>query len=487
MTKPLILFDLTRLLSASGRSAPTGIERVEYAYARWLLDSGSTHVRFVVTMSSSVRLIADTAVPAFLEKQLAIWADGAKGFTAAKAIENINRFLLGTGAPPAPKYGYMSPEERQQRRETQSLAATAAKPLTTWAQQMAANWAREPLGPLLRRHAGRRPIVYLRTSMDRMERPEPLAQLKEQPQLKMVTFCHDIIPLDYPEYVRPNAVKQYAERVQTMAQLSDGVILASKYNASRLSPLLFPHRPKLTVAPIGVDVAPLSACDSLPPLVNEPFFLVVSTIEARKNHFLLLNLWRRLVAELGVATPKLVIVGKRGWEAQTPLAILDRARELGPYVYEAGAVPDEAVNLLRRRATAVLMPSFVEGFGLPVIEALAVDTPVIASDIPVFRELVGNHAELLDPLDGPSWRRAILDYAKVGSARREAALTRARNYTQPSWSSHFTAVETFIDSVIGAPEPGFAEKARQALGSAPSFGYPGAAVAWNGRTDGRRA
>ncbi len=232
---------------------------------------------------------------------------------------------------------------------------------------------------------------------------------------------------------------------------------------------------------------PPSAHNALPPLADEPYFLVVSTIEARKNHFLLLNLWRRLVAEFGEATPKLVIAGKRGWEAQTPLAILDRARELGPYVYEAGAVPDEALNILRRQATAVLMPSFVEGFGLPVMEALAVDTPVIASDIPVFREFVGNHAELLDPLDGPSWRRAILDYAKTGSVRREAALARAKSYTPPSWSSHFTAIDGFIDSIIGAPEPSFAEKARQALGSAPSFGYPGAAVAWDGRSDGRRA
>jgi glycosyltransferase involved in cell wall biosynthesis len=486
MTKPLILFDLTRLLSATGRSAPTGIERVEYAYARWLLETSSAHVRFVVTMSSSVRLIADTAVPAFLEKQAAVWADGARGFSAAKAIANVNRFLFGTGAPPAPKFGYLSPEERQQRREIQSLASTAAKPLTNWAQQMASSWAREPLGPLIRRSALRRPVVYLRASMDRMERPEPLGQVKELANVKMVTFCHDIIPLDYPEYVRPVVVSQYAERVQTMAKLSDGIILGSKYNASRLAPLLFPHRPRMTVAPIGVDVPPPPR-EGMPPVADEPFFLVVSTIEARKNHLLLLNIWRRLVAELGAATPKLVIVGKRGWEAQTPLAILDRARELGPYVYEAGAIPDEALHVLLRRATAVLMPSFVEGFGLPVVEALAVDTPVIASDIPVFRELVGNFAELLDPLDGPSWRRAILDYAQPGSQRREAALARARAYSPPTWDTHFRAVEDLVSAVISAPALSLAERARQALGSAPSFGYPGAAVAWDGRSDGRRA
>nr|WP_232372363.1 glycosyltransferase [Acuticoccus mangrovi] len=201
----------------------------------------------------------------------------------------------------------------------------------------------------------------------------------------------------------------------------------------------------------------------LPDLVRTPYFLIISTIEARKNHLLLLNIWQRLVAEFGDAAPKLIIAGKRGWEAQTTLAMLDRARALDRHVYEAGAVPDEALDVLRRNATALLMPSFVEGFGMPVTEALAVDTPVIASDIPVFREVVGDAAELIDPTDGPAWRAAILDYAAPDSPRRAAALARAQRFAAPTWQSHFARVAPFLEEVIGETRPSLSQKAREAL------------------------
>nr|WP_255720804.1 glycosyltransferase [Acuticoccus kalidii] len=209
---------------------------------------------------------------------------------------------------------------------------------------------------------------------------------------------------------------------------------------------------------------PPAPTTELPDLVEAPYFLVISTIEARKNHLLLLNLWRRLVDDIGPDAPKLIIAGKRGWEAQTPIAMLDRGDQISNAVYEAGAVPDNALDLLRRNATAVLMPSFVEGFGMPVAEALAVDTPVIASDIPVFRETAGSAAELIDPLDGPAWREAILDYAAPDSPRRAAALARAKAYTPPTWDAYFDSVHAFLEQVIGEPAPSFTERARRALG-----------------------
>ncbi|WP_157961963.1 glycosyltransferase family 4 protein [Acuticoccus kandeliae] len=462
MSRPLILFDLTRLLSASGRSAPTGIERVEFAYARWLLSLKHAHVRFVVTMNSSVRLVADSEVPAFLDKQARTWARGAQGFSANRALANVNHFLQGGGAPPAPRLGYMSREERLQRR--QSLTPDRKRgPLASWAQQMAANWAREPLAPLLQRWARRRPVIYLRASLDRMERAGPIERIKAFEGVKMVTICHDIIPLDFPEFVRPNAVALCAARVETMAQHSDGIIVSSRYSAHRLAPFLQPHRPRVMVAHIGMDAPPAPTME-LPDVAEKPFFLVISTIEARKNHLLLLNLWRRLAEDLGPNAPKLVIVGKRGWEAQTPIAMLDRADQLSNLVYEAGAVPDNALDALRRKATAVLMPSFVEGFGMPVAEALAVDTPVIASDIPVFRETTGDAAELIDPLDGPAWRQAILDYADPASPRRAAAVAKAKAYTPPSWESYFDTVGDFLDQFTGEPAPSLTERARRALG-----------------------
>lgn len=453
LIRPLILFDLTRLVSATGRSAPTGIERVEYAYARWLLAEPSYHVRFVVTMKKGIRLVADNAVPAFLDKQSAIWDGGVDAFPADAALRNINRFLQGYGAPPAPKLGYLSDEERTMRRNRRhENGDRPSSPLKAWAQKMASSWASEPLGPVLRRSGARRPIVYLRASLDRMEWSMPFERLKNAADVRMVVLCHDIIPIDYPEFVRPNAPRQCAARLDTMNRLADGVVVSSHYSADRLRAFLSQGGPPLSVAHLGI-AKPEGSADPLPlsHLVDEPFFLVVSTIEARKNHVLLLNLWRRFAEEMGPSAPKLIIAGKRGWEAQTPLAILDRARELGPSVYEVGAVPDSVLDLLRRKATAVLMPSFVEGFGMPVMEALAVGTPVLASDIPVFREIAAEGAELLDPLDGPSWKAAIMAFSDPHCPRAIHARAAAQRYTPPTWQEHFAAVRDMNRQVLEDP------------------------------------
>ncbi len=471
MSRPLVLFDLTRLLSATGRAAPTGIERVEYHYAKWLAAHSGMDVRFVATVGRSVSLVPEGSVAAFLDRQSSTWSQGSDGFSATTAINNVNSFLAGEFAPPAPQLAHLSPEERHQRQRARAADNPSPSVLRSWAQQMAATWAHDPLAPVLRRARGRQPVLYLRASSDKLENPVPFENLKAL-GAKMAVMTHDTIPLDYPEFVRPKAADLCAARTRTMARLADGIIANSHYSAARLEPLLGPNRPRIAVAHLGVD-EPVTNAD-LPPLVDEPFFLIVSTIEARKNHSLLLKLWRRMVDEMGTATPKLVIAGKRGWEAHMPIAILDRARDLAPYVYEAGAVPDEALHLLRRRARAVLMPSFVEGFGLPVTEALAVDTPVIASDIPVFREIASEACELLDPLDGPAWRKAICDYADARSPRLAAARERARRFEPPTWRGHFDNVQVLVDDLVPSPVT-LGQRTRRVLGSAALLGQQGAA------------
>jgi len=483
VSRPLILFDLTRLLSATGRAAPTGIERVEFQYARWLAGASEYDVRFVATLPSAVRLVPQDSVDAFLERQSQTWADGAESYPARRALGNVNRFLAGERPPRPPRLGHLSTEERRQRLSAErTRGEPRVHPIASWAQQVAATWTNDPLGPVLRKAAARRPVIYLRASGDRLEKAAPFERLKAA-GARMVVMTYDTIPLDYPEFVRPKAAALCAERVANMARLSDGIVAISHYSAGRLAPHLAPARPKVTVAHLGVDAPPETALAK--DFVDEPFFLVISTIEARKNHALLLNLWRRMVDEMGEATPKLVIAGKRGWEAHAPLAILDRSRELEPYVYEAGAVPDAALDVLRRKATAVLMPSFVEGFGLPVVEALAVDTPVIASDIPAFREVAGEACELIDPLDGPAWRAAICDYAAARSPRREAALARARAFRPPTWACHFAKVRTFLDDIADDAPVTLGARARRVLGTAGLVGPSGGPIAVPGATDRR--
>ena len=97
-----------------------------------------------------------------------------------------------------------------------------------------------------------------------------------------------------------------------------------------------------------------------------------------------------------------------------------------------------------KNALAVLMPSFAEGYGIPVVEALSLGTPVICSDIPVFREISQNKALLRSPIDGRGWLEAIESMMKTGSALREKYAKKAREFRAPTWDRYFSNVQDFL-------------------------------------------
>jgi hypothetical protein len=162
---------------------------------------------------------------------------------------------------------------------------------------------------------------------------------------------------------------------------------------------------------------------------------------------MLLNLWRRLSRDLGEGAPILVLVGQRGWEVENVIDMLDRCPALRDTVIEHNTLPDAAMVALLRGARALLLPSFAEGFGFPVIEALQLGVPVICSDIAALRECGGAVPEFLDPLDGLGWRSAILDYAVSDSPRRAAQLARLAAWRPPRWDEYFATVDRFIADV----------------------------------------
>lgn len=291
--------------------------------------------------------------------------------------------------------------------------------------------------------------VYLNTSHSGLLN-ERFARRLVQLGTRPVWMVHDLIPVTHPEYCRAGEAGRHAVRMEHALRHASALVANSRATSDSLRQ--FAQSRTLPLPP--VRVAPLApalprAAQGVPPPLAEPYFLVVGTIEPRKNLALLLHAWRRLVAQRGSGAPRLVIAGRRGWECEHVVDLLERCSELRGHVIEMPSCRDEELAAWLAHARALLFPSFVEGYGLPLAEALAFGTPAIASDLPVFREVAGDLPEYLDPLDGPAWLAAVERYAAPDSPERAGQLERIAGFLAPTWDRHFEIVDALVDELAG--------------------------------------
>jgi glycosyltransferase involved in cell wall biosynthesis len=174
-----------------------------------------------------------------------------------------------------------------------------------------------------------------------------------------------------------------------------------------------------------------------------PYFVITGSIEPRKNHLLLLNVWKELVLREASTAPKLIIVGTRRGRCSEVTDTLDRSRLLKRHVIEVAGLSTPSLHRLLGNACALLMPSFAEGFGLPIIEALALGTPVIASDLPAHREAGGDAATYLSPIDGLGWLSEIQAHVS-NRAYYQARVARCRIRT---WPEYLRKLDAFLEEI----------------------------------------
>lgn len=298
--------------------------------------------------------------------------------------------------------------------------------------------------------------IYLNIGHTGLEEPG-LPEWVDRCGLRAVFLIHDLIPITHPEFCRAGEDERHAQRMRNVLACAAGIIGNSQATLTELEE--FAVREDTAVPPYlpawisGNEVPRASPAAAL----DRPYYIIVGTIEGRKNHVLLLQLWRSLVERMGSAAPRLLIVGQRGWEAEHAHAMLDRNPVIRGHVRELGNANDAELARLIAGARALLMPSFAEGFGLPIVEALQLGTPVICSDLPAFREIAGDIPLFLDPLDGRGWERAVLSFVEDCPERaRQKRLM--RDYRGPDWESHFAQVDPWL---AGLPPRGEAQKAPQ--------------------------
>ena len=263
-------------------------------------------------------------------------------------------------------------------------------------------------------------------------------------QVKPVYFVHDLIPITHPGYCRSGEDEKHRQRMRTVLTTASGVIGNSQATLDELA--AFARSEGLPVpagiaAWLGTDPFPQTSPRSAP---AKPTFVTVGTIEARKNHQLLLDVWSRLIERLGDDAPRLLIIGQRGWEADEVFERLKCDHSLSGHVVEMNNCSDEDLGRHLATSRALLFPSHLEGFGLPLIEAFTLGVPVIASDLPVFREIGADIPSYIDATNTDAWYDEILAYSAEPSAPREAQLRRMKSFSPPDWDSHFRLVERWL-------------------------------------------
>ena len=310
-----------------------------------------------------------------------------------------------------------------------------------------ANWviAKSCAPPWASQNAQRKPVFYL--SHAGSESRVFQKWLKETRQTP-VYFVHDLIPISHAEYCRDGEKDAHIRRILGMLSTGAGLICNSQFTLSALVGFADSHdlqMPPAVVAPLAP--APLSYNGSLGVAARpfeSPYFVMLGTIEPRKNHLQLLNVWRELVMKLGNSAPHLFIIGQRGWECENVVDMLERCAQIRPFVHEMSGCSDVDLARYLTHAQAMLFPSFVEGYGMPLIESLMLGTPVIASDLDVFKEVAGDVPDYLSPVDGIGWMQAIVDYSHAASPRRQAQQARVKKFKVPTWDEHFVQVQRLL-------------------------------------------
>lgn len=271
----------------------------------------------------------------------------------------------------------------------------------------------------------------------------------------IISVIYDLIPLTHPQFCDNNLVKVFDRWFDWIAETADGFICISttirdqvraeierRRGTEAVNELWFEH------FYLGSELDLASKGSSLDPALlhmfadGDPVYLMVSTIEPRKNHAYLLDAFERLWAKGSKA--RLCIIGRVGWKCDELMERIRQHSELNGRLFMFNELNDRGLEHAYAHARALVFPSFVEGFGLPLVEAMQRKLPVMASDIPVFREIGGDFVAYFD-LDSPESLAGLVE--RFESSGRFPA---QRNVKDWRWIGWREASAQLISRVVAA-------------------------------------
>ena len=420
MRRDLVL-DLTFAQQGRHRLRANGIDRVDRRIVGHFLQHGFTS-GVVLGLPQpdiwSLQRARDELGMGFAEQ------DSATA-TPSSAFRALSGWLQGPGSAPPP-----SDEPRPRPQHT--------------AKRLRADWLDRI--HIRARHLDRSLIpegaVYFNASQHALFFSPLTRWFAQRPDVRKVFFVHDLLPLLYPEFWRAGHEAQFLRVAHCITDHADTLIAASTTVVSQYQDFLRRFKkpmPRMEVLPIPSMLE--SASDSLPAFADANYFVFIATLEPRKNHLMMLQIWQELASTMA-DPPKLLLIGGDGWENQHIKAKLERSAVGADLIRRFHGLSSPELTHVLRGARALLLPSLAEGYGLPLIEALTLGTPVIASDIEVFREVSQGAVTLIDPLDGPGWHRSILEHCTRSEGSNQG---KASNGFAPlTWQNFFLRLEQIL-------------------------------------------
>ena len=260
---------------------------------------------------------------------------------------------------------------------------------------------------------------------------------------KAVVTIHDVSFLRYPALAEARNLAYLTALISKTIQRADAIITDSRFSAREIADLLKVNPAKITAIHLGIEeclASPGPECVAEFRRVrglDRPYVLTVGTLEPRKNHAFLIQVFERMTSFDGL----LVIAGMRGWNYEPILEQIQRssrARDIRYLEY----VTDQDLPALYTGAELFLFPSLYEGFGFPPLEAMACGTPVMASAAGSLEEVLGNGALLVREFDAARWAATaghlLTDSSTrqtwIDKGRRQAALYRWPETARKTWA-----------------------------------------------------
>ena len=413
-----IAIDLSRLLIGGWRSTPRGIDRAEMRFARHFLSHWNGPCSAILpTMWGIRRFERDHSL---------------------RGLEHIERAWRDySGAPDdglAQIQLWLSGQMRLKRLDLRQEHLGAS--LRSFCSDVGLSWGRAAATSV------QRDAIYLNIGHIALSRGFLLNWLKRRRDIKPVFFIHDVIPLEHPEFVTSREHAFFQRLIANTAHHAKGLIVSTHAVERSLGKFMHPLPPVL-VCPHPVASLFMNAAGSADPHVHTapPYFITCGQLDKRKNHRVLLEAWKTIARSGGGLVPKLLIVGIPGSASDDVRRHLDEWDPQRNHVLEIAGLPTPTLIELLRQTRALLMPSFAEGFGLPILEALTVGTPVIASNIAVHREVGRDGAAYVDPHKPQSWISAIQRHVAGPEQFRKPDRTPRSAWTN---KEYFLAVEQFL-------------------------------------------